>query len=173
MILPSDLSHNDDHHPRTSIVNPRRRRAKCGLIRVFSGSGRNSFRLPPILSSMPAMRKVNSYRLPTLFFFHLASLPHEANDSSMLSVAEVRPLSKGMVNFRDNEKGTFATCYSWSGHNVIPPERWNRCQHTPVREPGLHSHRSVVHRLFRKDDLKSPSCPVITIRPCYLTMPAA
>ena len=93
----------------------------------------------PILSSLPAMIKVNSYRLPALFFFHLASLPHEANDSSMLSVADVRPLSKGMVNFRDNEKGTFATCYSWSGHNVIPPERRNRCQHTPVREPGLHS----------------------------------
>ena len=154
------------------LYPPAQRDRRFPGIFVFSNS-RKVFWFPPILSSMPAMIKVNSYRLPALFFFHFRSLPHEANDSSMLSVAEVRPLSKGMVNFRDNEKGTFATCYSWSGHNVIPPERRNRCQHTPVRERGLHSQRNVVHRLFRKDDPKSPSCPVMTIRPCYLTMPTA
>ena len=143
-----------------------------GNFSILKFPGRFCLSLHPLLYACYD-KSQQFYRLPTLFFFHLASLPHEANDSPMLSVAEVRPLSEGMVNFRDNEKGTFATCYSWSGHNVIPPERRNRCQHTPVREPGLHSHRSVVRRLFRKDDLKSPSCPVMTIRPCYLTMPAA
>ena len=97
----------------------------------------------PKLFSLPAMIKVNSYRLPALFFFHLTSLPHEANDSSMLSVADVRPPSKGMVNFRDNKKGTFATCYSWSGHNVIPPERRNRCQHTPAVVVGTSFNISI------------------------------
>jgi len=47
MILHSDLSRNDDHHPDTSIVNTRRRRAKCGLIPAVWDLDAILLRLPP------------------------------------------------------------------------------------------------------------------------------
>jgi len=37
------LAQNDTNHLPTPMISTRRRRAKCGLIPSFSGSGRNSF----------------------------------------------------------------------------------------------------------------------------------
>ncbi|MBP7530098.1 MAG: hypothetical protein KA801_19415, partial [Syntrophorhabdaceae bacterium] len=49
----SNLSPNDDHHPRTSIVKTRRRRAKCGLIPAVWDLDAILLRLPPTLSLLP------------------------------------------------------------------------------------------------------------------------
>jgi len=59
MILHSHLSRNDDHHPQTSIVNSRRRRAKCGLIPAVWDLDAILLRLPPILSLMPPVRSAS------------------------------------------------------------------------------------------------------------------
>jgi len=75
MILRSNLPHNDDHHPQTSIVNPRRRRAKCGLIPSFQGSGRNSFKASSISLFYASSKPKGQSGRETVFWSFVCFLP--------------------------------------------------------------------------------------------------